>query len=531
MPDAVDVLIVGAGAAGGVLAGKLAEAGFRVVVLEAGPHWVPERDFVSDEKGADRLYWTDPRVTGGKDPIELGSNVTGKGVGGSTTHYSMVALRMHEGDFSFRSRNGVAQDWPIRYEDLERYYDEVEEALGIAGPVTWPWGPRRKGRYPYREHPANGVAQLFVRGCEKLGIRWAPCPLATITAPKDDRHPCVYRGWCVYGCSTNAKSSTLFTYIPKAVRAGAEVRANCMATRVNLGPDGRAHSVSYIRTTEDGKQVEEAQAAKLIVLSCYSIETPRLLFNSAQAGHTDGLANSSGTVGKGLMIHAAHIAYGRFSELVYQYKAPPTLALTQDFYEAGPQDDYVGGYTIEPIGTFPISFAKNAHASLGLWGRELRDFMLDYNHYAGCLNGACLPDDANTVTLDPDERDQYGLPVARVTFAWGENDKKLIRAGIQKQRELLEAAGAEVTWVADDTAHLMGACRMGTDSSASVVDQWCRSWDVPNLFVCDGSVFVTSSAVNPSLTIQAIAARTANYIADRARTGEFRRRATTSSVM
>ena len=522
MNDPVDIVIVGAGAAGGVLCKKLAEAGFRVVVLEAGPHWVPERDFVSDEKAAHKLYWTDHRVTAGKDPIELGANVTGRGVGGSTVHYSMVALRMHESDFIVRTLDGVAHDWPFRYGELEPYYDEVEKELGISGPVNWPWGPPRKNPYPYREHPFNSVAQLFIRGCERLDIKWAPCPLATISAPKDDRPPCVYRGWCVYGCSTNAKSSTLVTYIPKAVRAGAQIRANCMATRVNLDKAGRARSVSYIRTTEDGSQTEEEQAAELIILSCYSIETPRLLFNSAQTGHPDGLANSSGLVGKGLMVHPAHTVYGRFPQPVYQYKAPPTLAISQHFYETDMANDYVRGFTIEPVGPFPQAFARQAHASLGIWGDELRQFMFDYNHYAGWgLVGECLPDDRNTVTLDPNDKDQYGLPVARVTFSWGENDKKLIEAGITRQREIVEAAGAEVAWVADDTAHLLGACRMGNDRGSSVVDQWCRSWDVPNLFICDGSVFVTSSGVNPSLTIEAVAARTADYITARTHTGEF----------
>src|SRR5206468_950251 len=185
-------------------------------------------------------------------PIELGANVTGKGVGGSTTHFAMVALRMHESDFMVRSLDGVAHDWPFRYEELEPYYDEVEKELGISGPVKWPWGPRRKGPYPYREHPFNSVAQLFIRGCERLGIGWAPAPVATISAPKDGaaRHPCVYRGWCIYGCSTNAKSSTLVTYIPKAMKAGAEIRANCMATRINLDERGHARSVTYARTIQ-----------------------------------------------------------------------------------------------------------------------------------------------------------------------------------------------------------------------------------------------------------------------------------------
>jgi choline dehydrogenase-like flavoprotein len=524
MVEPVDVLIIGAGAAGGVLAKELAEAGLEVVVLEAGPHWVPERDFVSDEKAAHRLYWTDARVTGGTDPIELGANVTGKGVGGSTVHFSMVALRMHESDFHVRTLDGIAEDWPIDYGDLEPYYDAVEVELGISGPVTWPWGPPRRGPYPYREHPLNSVAQLFARGCERLGVRWAPAPLATISAPKDGRHPCVYRGFCIYGCSTNAKSSTLVTYIPKAIAAGAQVRPNCMATRINLDRQGRTRSVSYVRTTDAGAHVEEEQPAGLVVLSCYSIETPRLLLNSAQRGHADGLANSSGLVGRGLMVHPSHIVYGRFAEPVYQYKAPPTLALTQDFYETAPANGYARGFTIEPIGPFPIAFARQAAAGLGIWGRELRELMFDYNHYAGLgLVGECLPNNANGVSLDANTKDQYGLPVAQVMFGWSENDRKLTQAGITKQRQILEAGGAEITWVAEDTAHLLGACRMGSDPRTSVVDQWCRSWDVPNLFICDGSVFVTSSAVNPSLSIEAIAMRTAQYIARLARTGEFNR--------
>lgn len=520
--EGVDVLIIGAGAAGGVLAKELAEAGFEVVVLEAGPHWVPERDFISDESMAEKLAWTDPRVTTGEHPISLGHNVTGKGVGGSTVHYSMVALRMHESDFMVRTLDGVANDWPIRYQDLEPYYDQVEKELGIAGPTRWPWGPPRNGPYPYREHPLNSVADLFVRGCEQLDVTWAPAPLATISAPKDDRHPCVYRGWCIYGCSTNAKASTLVTYIPKANRAGAEIRDRCMATRINLDERGRARSVTYQRETGHGTFVEEEQEAELIIVSCYAIESPRLLLNSAQKGHPDGLANSTGLVGKRLMVHSAHVVYGRFPELVYQYKAPPTLALTQDFYETDPENDYVRGFTIECIGDYPQAFAQGAQASLGLFGEELRELMYDYNHYAGWgLVGECLPHEENTVTLDPAVRDQYGLPVGRVTFSWGENDKRLWQAGVEKQRQILEAAGAEVTWTADDTVHLLGACCMGTDPHNSVVDQWCRTWDVPNLFVCDGSVFTTSSGVNPSLTIQALAARTADYIRRNARNGTF----------
>ncbi|CAN5275289.1 GMC family oxidoreductase [soil metagenome] len=508
-----DICIIGTGAAGGVLAKELAEAGFKVVALEAGPHWVPERDFVSDEKAAQQLYWTDKRITGGEDPIELAGNVTGRGVGGSTVHYTMVALRMYEEDFRTRTVDGVGEDWPITYGDLEPYYEQVERELGISGPVRWPWGPRRRGRYPYREHPLNAVAEVFARGCERLGITWSPAPIATISAPKDDRPPCVYRGFCNFGCSTNAKSSTLVTYIPKAIQAGAEIRAGCMVSRINLDDRGRARSVNYFRSDGDGGYIEEEQRARVIIVSGYSIETPRLLLNSACERFPQGLANSSGQVGTHLMIHAANNVYGRMEEMVRPYKAPPCLALTQDFYATDPRNDYARGYSIECVGPFPIQFAKMAASGKGMWGERLRTFMQDYNHYAGWgLNGECLPHPFNTVTVVPEERDQYGLPIPRVTFRWGDNEKKLINAGVAKMREILEAAGAVDLFEVDDTAHLMGGCRMGDDPRTSVVDGWCRSWDVPNLFICDGSVFVTSSGVNPSLTIQAIAARTADYI-------------------
>jgi choline dehydrogenase-like flavoprotein len=295
-----------------------------------------------------------------------------------------------------------------------------------------------------------------------------------------------------------------------------------MAYRVNLDAHGRARSVSYFRSDGKGGFAEEEQRARAIILACYSIETPRLLLNSACSQFPDGLANSSGLVGTHLMIHAAHLVFGRFEELVYQYKAPPCTALSQDFYATDPRNDYARGYTIECVGPFPIQFARMASGGRRMWGERLRTVMQEYNHYAGiALNGECLPYPTNTVTVVPQERDQYGLPIPKVTFSWGENERKLIRGGVTKMREILATAGGEALWEVEDTAHLMGGCRMGHDPQRSVVDRWCRTWDVPNLFVCDGSVFVTSSGVNPSLTIQAIAGRTAAYIVRAARRGEL----------
>src|SRR5438045_4848392 len=254
--EEVDVCVVGAGASGSVVGAKLAEAGFSVVILDAGPHWDPTRDFVSDEQSSYRLFWTDERITGGGDPVELGANNSGRGVGGSTVHYSMVAMRAHPEDFRRGTLDGPVsgadvRDWPITFEDLEPFYEEVEEALQIAGPTRYPWGKRRK-RYPQREHELSASAQVLVRGCTELGIPVAPAPIATLSAPYNDRPPCVYRGFCNYGCTTNAKSSILVTYVPRAVAAGAEVRADSMVARIEHGARGRVTGVLHFRKGSTG---------------------------------------------------------------------------------------------------------------------------------------------------------------------------------------------------------------------------------------------------------------------------------------
>jgi len=522
--EEVDFCVVGAGAGGGVVGAKLAEAGFSVVILDAGPHWNPVQDFVSDEMASRKLFWTDERITGGDDPVELGSNNSGRGVGGGTVHYSMVAMRAHPEDFRRRTLEGEIEgadlrDWPLTFEDLEPYYEEAEEALQIAGPTRYPWGRRRK-RYPQREHELNASAQVLVRGCTRLGIPVAPAPIATLSAPHKDRPPCVYRGFCNYGCTTNAKSSILVTYIPRAVRAGAEIRADSMAVRIEHDGRGRVASVLHFRK---GSDELFRQHAKNVVVAGYAVETPRLLLNSASSLFPDGLANSSGMVGKCFMVHSGHQVFARFSERIGQYKAPPPGgALTEHFNRTMPGEDFVCGYTVECVGPHPVDFAARISTARGMWGAELRRLMLDYNYYSGVgIVGEILPRTKNLVRLHPTERDQFGLPVPHVVFGYHENDRRIINHAITKMQEIMEAAGGRDVWSSDRTAHLLGTCRMGGAPSTSVVNRDCRAHDVPNLFVCDGSVFPTSTAVNPSLTIEAIAARTADRIAELARRGEL----------
>lgn len=509
--ETVDVLIVGAGAAGGVLAKELSEAGMKVVVLESGPYRDPQRDFASDELAMQQLGWQDTRVVDGADPLEMGHNNSGWGVGGGTTHFTGVFLRFHESDFQTRSLDGVGEDWPIRYADLEPYYDKVEREIAVSGPKHFPWGPFR-GPYPYPERdPISPNAQVFARGCEKLGIGWAVTPLAILSAPFEDRPPCINRGFCNQGCMPNAKFSTLIVHIPKAEKNGAEVLPDCTVTQVNMDSGGRVTGVTFVHNGDNYEQ-----KARIVVLATYVVETPRLLLNSANTLFPEGLANRSGWVGKGFMTHSSHDVYARFEEEVRLYKGTPVLASTQDFYGTSADRDFVRGYTLHAHGARPLSFAQGIAKSGGaggpVWGNRLRESMLDYNYYGRVtLVGEVLPNADNCITLS-DEKDAHGQPRAKLTFGYGENDRRLIRHAVGKMSEILEAAGGRVEFIVPDTAHLMGGCRMGNDPETSVVNSYGQCHDIPNLFLCGASSFVTSGGGNPTNTVMALAHRTADYI-------------------
>lgn len=523
--ETVDFCIIGAGAGGGTVGAKLAEAGFSVVILDAGKHWDPTKDFKSDENSSHPLYWLDERITTGKNPLVFGSNNSGKGVGGGTTHYSMFKLRQHPEDFRLRSIHGEVpgadvQDWPITFDELEPYYEEVEWDLQIAGPVNYPWGKPRRKRYPQREHPLNGVGETLVRGGRKLGIPVTAGPISTLSAPSGDRNPCVYRGFCNYGCTTNAKSSVLTTYIPRAIRAGAEVRPECMVAKIEHNDAGLVTGVLYFR---EGSRELHRQRAQAVIVAGYSVETPRLLLNSASSLFPHGLANSNGYVGRGLMVHAGNQSFAKFEQEIYMYKAPPAIALTEHYNRDMSDTDFIRGFTIQTIGPHVVDFAKRLSQGRGLWGQGLRDKMLDLNFYSSLgIIGEVLWQYSNGVELHPSERDQYGLPIPKITFALHDNDVKIKTMAMRVQEDLLRAAGGTDVWSMERTAHLMGSCRMGNDPRNSVVDKNYRTHEIPNLFICDGSLFPSSSAVNPSLTIEALAARAADVLEGLARRGNVK---------
>lgn len=506
--DGADVCIVGAGAAGGVLALELCRAGLKVVLIEAGPYWAPQTDFASDELTmSTTLGWMETRYVGGSDPLTLGHNNCGRGVGGGTTHFTGVMFRLHPSDFRTRSLDGVGDDWPISYDDLAGYYERIERDIAISGPKEFPWGAFH-GPYPYPERePISANAQIFRAGCERLGITSVVAPLAINSAPFDGRPPCINRGFCNQGCLPNAKFSTLVHHIPKAVANGAELLSDCMVTRINMGSDGAVAGVTFVH---DRKRYE--QRARVVVLASFVIETPRLLLASACPAQPRGLANSSGMVGRAFMPHSSHDVYAKFPYEIRFYKGTPVLATTQEFYETDPERGFKRGYTLHAHGARPVTMAKGLAKSAKLWGQSLADAMRDFNFYARItLVGEVLPEPSNQIILSND-LDEYGVPVPLVEFGYGANDKRLYEHGIAKAKEILRAAGGEPAFVTNDTAHLMGGCRMGDDPSHSVVTSYGQSHDIPNLWITGAPIFVTGGGGNPTETVMALALRTAEGI-------------------
>jgi choline dehydrogenase-like flavoprotein len=509
--DEVDLVVVGAGAGGAVLTQRLARAGWRVVCLDAGPFWDPDRDWVSDERGSHGLYWTEPRQIGGSDPVPLGSNNSGRGVGGSMVHYAGYTPRLHPSDFHTCSTDGVGADWPIRYADLKPYYEQIEAELPVAG-QDWPWGDPH--RYPHRPHPVGGNGEIFLRGAAKAGIEARVGPVAITNGRFGNRPHCIYRGFCLQGCKVDAKASPLITHVPDALAHGAEIRPDCHVSRVLVDDrSGRATGVTYFF---QGR--EHRQRARAVAVAGYSIETPRLLLLSATSRFPDGLGNEHDQVGRYLMVQGAPQTAGRFEEEVRMYKAPPPEVSSEQFYETDPTRPYRRGWSIQTVSPLPITWAEHVTAQ-GHWGAVLREYLRDYVHWA-TLGALCefLPQPGNRVTL-ADETDRHGLPVAHFSYGQCDNDRQLMQAAQRSMEEILDAAGAGEVMTVQRYAHLVGGARMAGRPEDGVVDGDHRVFGVAGLHVVDGSVLPTQGSANPALTIMALAARAADRLAAGSRAG------------
>lgn len=541
--EPVDFVIVGSGAAGGILAKELSTHGYTVVVLEQGPY-LRESDFSHDEikvlqedllTNHPKLQPTTVRKTPQDKAKPQRALVYGRAVGGTSNHFTANFWRFHEIDFIERSKVGrisgtTLSDWPITYADLEPYYTKVEWEVGVSGQAgASPFDPPRSKPYPMPPLPVKGSGVLFERAARKLGWNPFPAPMAILSEPRPGRSACVNCGFCLaFGCEVKAKSSSLASMIPLAERSGkCEIRPNSYVHRIELDARGRAAGAVYF----DEKKNVHLQKAKAVILSANGAETPRLLLLSASGKHPDGLANSSGYVGKNLMFNSGAISVALVDEPLNDYKGYAVSRVLHDFYELDLQKVgfYGGGgldarYDMTPIG---FAFAGLPPGS-PRWGREFKaalahNFTRTFEIFG---HGTSLPVEDNSFSLDPDLKDAWGLPALRLTYKDHPDDLKLAHWLADRSTELLDAAGARQRWTfpIDEQqfgVHLLGTCRMGEDPKRSVVDPDHRTHDVPNLFLCDGSSLVTSGRGQPTMTIMALAFRAADRIMALAKRGEL----------
>ncbi len=541
--ETVDFVVVGSGAAGGVVARELSQAGHSVVVFEQGPRLSPA-DFEHDELKyyyldgitnspaiSPQTFRTDPAQRA--EPLSSGNAlVYARIVGGSSNHFTANFWRFHDIDFKERSVLGSIAgtgfaDWPITYPELEPYYTKVEWDVGVSGLAgASPFDPQRSKPYPMPPLPVKSSGVLLERGARKLGLHPYPAPMAIASQPYRGRPACVHCGFCMgYGCEVRAKSSALYTMIPEAEETGrCEIRSHSYVFRVETNDKGRTTGVAYF----DADKHEQFQKARAVVVCANGAETPRLLLNSANSRFPNGLANSSGLVGKYLMFNQGAGAHAVFEHELNEYKSVQVTRVVHDFYMSDPKRGFYGGGGITArINPQPALWALSAGPDMPVWGAEykarLEAFprsMLAEGHTTS------LAVESNSVSLDPQLKDSWGVPAIRTTYRDHPDD--LAFAGFLRDRaaEIMDAAGAQKVWresveESSYAVHLLGTCRMGNDPKSSVIDKYHRTHDVPNLFLCDGSSFVTSGRGQPTMTIQALAFRAADHIAQLARRNEI----------
>jgi choline dehydrogenase-like flavoprotein len=533
--DPADFLVIGAGAAGGVVAKELATAGFSVVVLEQGPY-LRESDFSHDEI----KYTFQPGLTNNTklQPITFRKNENeparplkaieyGRQVGGGSVHFTANYWRFHETDFHERSLCGDIPgtsfaDWPITYADLEPYYTKAESDLGISGLAgANPFEAPRSKPYPLPPMPIKSSGRLFERAARKLGLHPFPAPVAILSQPYRGRGACVHCGFCEsFGCEMRAKSSTLATVIPMAEKTGrCEIRPNSYVRKIPTDARGRAAGAVYF----DAARHEVFQRARVVVLCANGVESAKLLLIS-------GIANSSGLVGKNLMWDSGTVASAVFEHPLNEFKSIQVTRLIHDYYRADPKRGFYGGGGIDArFDYYPAGFALyGMPADAPKWGAEYKKMVGEYFTRTMTLMGhtTSLPMESNSVTLDPGLKDAWGLPAVRITHTDHPDDVATMKWVQQRELEIFHAMGAKEIWALPVDAfsasrHLMGTCRMGTDPGKSVVNPHSRAHDVPNLFIVDGSNFVTSARQQPTATIQALAYRAADHMIRSAKSGEL----------
>ena len=536
----VDFVVVGSGAAGGVMAKELSTAGFDVVVLEQGPYRTPQQ-FTHDEiggrigRGLGASFDGDPQSFRKNEDEETETRRCVyylRIVGGTSVHFTANYWRFHEVDFIERSLLGPIAgtgfaDWPITYAELEPYYTKVDWEIGVSG-APGPHDPPRSRPYPMPPLPVKSSGVLLERAARTLGWHAAPAPMAILSQTYNGRPPCIHCGFCMsYGCEVNAKSSSLVTMIPLAEASGhCEIRPESTVYRIETDASGRASEVVYF----DRDGTEQAQRCKAVVVCANGAETPRLLLMSESNRFPDGLANSQGVVGRYLMGNGQVHVYGHFEHPLNEYKSVQVTRIILDFYKSDPARGFYGGGGMDArFQYYPVGFATSGlPPDAPRWGSDYKRMLGDYYTRTIDVNGhtTTIPMASNNITLDPENKDTFGRPGLRVTYTDHPDDLAVQHFFIERCTELVEAMKPLKIWHREvretrGFAHLLGTCRMGTDPATSVIDKYHRTHDVPNLFLCDGSSLVSSGRGQPTMTIQALAFRAADHIIAFARRGEI----------
>lgn len=518
--EVVDVLIIGAGAAGAAVAHSLVDTRMKILCLEQGD-WVRQSDYPTngrdwesrpDFSGSPNLRQrpADYPIDDTASPIKP---VNFNGVGGGTILYMAHFPRFHPSDFRTRTLDGVGDDWPISYQNLEPFFAANDQVMGVAGLPGDPACPAKEGLLP--PVPLGTLGETVARGFNALGWHWWPSESAIATVPYNGRGACLNLGPCASGCAQGAKASVDITYWPEAIRRGVELRTRCRVREITLDERGMARGAVYF----DDAGIEHEQRAHIVIVACNGIGTPRLLLNSSSGRFPNGLANTSGLVGRNLMLHCMTLTQGIFESPLRGWQGPIGCSLwSKEFYETDVSRGYARGYTMEILrGSGPVATAQGGLMRGALpWGqRHHAAFRAMFDRTATIVAvGEDLPDESNRVTLDPNTTDSHGIPGAKVQYRLGENSLRMLAHAGQRATEVLRAAGA--TAVAPtltegiSSGHAMGTTRMGTDPERSVTNAWGRCHDVKNLFIADSSLFVTSGGVNPTSTLQALAL----YVAD-----------------
>jgi gluconate 2-dehydrogenase alpha chain len=560
-----DVVIVGVGAAGGILAAELAKAGMKVIGLERGPRLSTanfqsldelryfQRQDMRPHPKKQPVTWR-PNLNARATPIATQNN--GNQVGGGTVNYGTLSWRFHEDDFRVRTNTVVRYgasalpegssviDWPLSYADLEPYYDRAEYEIGVSGKAGNLQGRKveggnvfeapRKRDYPMPALEVDQAGMLFEEGALKLGYHPFASPRAINSVPYDNRPACSYCTFCqAFGCFIDAKGSINLNKLPEAERtSNFTLVTGAMVHRVNTDSNGRATGVSYLGVDGSENSVE----ADIVILGGFIYDNIRLMLLSKMEKHPNGLGNASGHLGRHIMTHIGARAYSIFDDRrVNIFMGPSAQRHTLDDFNADNFDHTNLGFirgaqiSVHPadLEAGPIGTAMSLAPPPGTprWGAAYRDFLAKYYTRFAAINAQTehLPYADNMIDLDPNVRDMYGLPAPRMTYDWRRPDEqKRMQFMSQKVQEIGRAMGASKVWLGalspgSPGAHHQGGARMGTDPSNSVVNKYGQMWDITNLFVVGGATHPTMSGFNPTLTIQALAYRTADAIATRYR--------------